>query len=212
MSIDSDASSVNRREFLALASSAAAAGALSVGKPSGLVPSPLPPPTPYSVTIDITTSPISYSVGGHHAYRLKVNAGDSVTWKAKTNGSTHHLAILFLKETPLSDASNQPLYAVHGSEVEETGSGIGGTIDSDASGTYEYYVAVFDGVTKKTYTDDPKIIVGTGNLEAEAELALALDDLKTAGTKLSSKPKQRQQLESIERELEHLMNELNDVK
>jgi plastocyanin len=204
---NSNASNVSRRQFLAVASSVAAVSSLAVAKASSLEP---PSPEDPSVVIDITTSPISYSVAGHHAYRLNADPGDRVTWTAKTTGPKHHLAILFLKETPLVDASNRPMYAVHGSEIDEAGSGIGGTIDNDALGTYEYYVAVFDNATNLTYTDDPKIIVGTGN--AEAQINLARGDLKRAEAQLSSKPKQQKQIESIEHELEHLVNDLNDSK
>lgn len=207
---NSNASNVSRRQFLAVASSVAAVSSLAIAKASSLAPPPPDDPSVYPVIIDVTTNPISYSVAGHHAYRLNPDRGDRVTWTAKTTGPKHHLAILFLKETPLVDANNRLLYAVHGSEIEEAGGGIGGTIDNDASGTYEYYVAVFDNATNLTYTDDPKIIVGTGN--AEAEITLALGDLKRAEAKLSSKPKQQKQIESIEHELEHLVNDLNDSK
>jgi len=204
-----EASNVSRRQFLAVAGSVAAANSFAVGKDSGSAQALPPAPSPADplVTIDITTAPISYSVSGHNAYRLKVKAGDSVKWQAKTTSAKHRVTILFLKDTPFSDGSKKPLYAFHGSEVDESGSGIGGTIDDDASGTYEYYVAVFDDKTNLTYTDDPKIIVGSGN-DAAAEITLALDDLKRADAQLSSKPKLQKQIESIEHELEHLIDEL----
>jgi plastocyanin len=209
MSGKPEASNVSRRQFLAVAGSVAAASSFAVGKDSGSA-QPLPPaPTPADplVTIDITAAPISYSASGHNAYRLKAKNGDIVKWQAKTSSTKHRVTILFLKDTPFSDGSKKPLYAFHGSEADEAGNGIGGTIDDDASGTYEYYVAVFDDKTNLTYTDDPKIIVGSGN-DAGAEISLAVDDLKRAGAQLSSKPKLQKKIESIEDELVRLGGEL----
>ena len=68
-------------------------------------------------------------------------------------------------------------------------------------------MAVFDDDTGLTTTDDPKIIVGDGD-SAEAEVALALDDLKDAYASLSSKPKVQRQIESVEHKLEHVIDEV----
>jgi hypothetical protein len=67
-------------------------------------------------------------------------------------------------------------------------------------------VAVFDDATDEAYSDDPKIIVGTGLEAAREELASELDDVKEAGAALSGR--QREQAKSIENQLEHLIADL----
>jgi hypothetical protein len=208
MSTDSDASSVSRRQFLAVASGVAAAGSISVGKVLASPPAPTPPPPPadYPVTVDVTKNPISYTANGHNAYRLRPKVGKTITWAAKTSGAQHRLTVLFVKETPLIDANNNPLYAVHSSDSDP---GVVGTIDPDASGTYEYYVAVFDDVTHSTYTDDPKIIVGSGNIVTPAELEPELNEVLGKVKELtSSRADQRKKVEAIEDKLEALIKEL----
>jgi hypothetical protein len=122
------------------------------------------------------------------------------------------MAILFVREPPLIDAtSNQPKYVVHGPESDDGTTTIGGGIHPDASGVYEYSVAVFDKVANSViaYTDDPTIIVagsGTVDTTMEAELTEATDELKRA---ISSSPSaQREKLEPIEKRLEELINQL----
>ena len=76
------------------------------------------------------------------------------------------------------------------------------------SGTYKYYAAVFDDKNQETYTDDPKIIVGGGVEDVQAEIGSALNDLKRAEEKLSSKHKLQEQVKSVEHKLEHILGEL----
>jgi hypothetical protein len=217
MSSNSDASNVSRRRFLAVAGTVAAASSFAVGRDANSAPAPLPPPPPplvpdHLVTIDITTvattNKISYWVGtpAQDASNLPVKEGESIMWQAKTVGVSHRLAVLFRKKTPFAD-KNGPVYAFEGSEADEA-NGIGGNIGQVGSHSYKYCVAVFDDATKKTYTDDPKIIVGTGHLDAEAEIDLAQDDLKEAYAELSSKPKLQKKILSIERKLERIVDEL----
>jgi hypothetical protein len=61
-------------------------------------------------------------------------------------------------------------------------------------------------VTHRTVSDDPKIIVGSGNLDAKAELIEAAGELKQAA--LSSPPAQREKIRSIENKLEELIEDL----
>ena len=200
---------VNRRQFLAAASSAAVASSFASAKGSGLAETPPPPSPDHLVTVDITTpKKVLYWVGNppQDASSLQVKSGESVMWQAKTHGASHRLTVLFVKNTPFTDTSSEAVYAFEGSETDEP-NGIGGKIGQVPAYTYKYSVAVFDRVTNKTHTDDPKIIVGKGG-DAKEEMGLALDDLRTADAKLSDKPKQQKQLESIERELEHLIDEL----
>jgi hypothetical protein len=208
MSTDSDTSSVSRRQFLAVASGAAAAGSISVGK---VLASPPPtPPFSYTVTIDASTTPISYTVvdssgAVHNAYRLRVKSNDKVSWKMKSGGAQHG-TVLFIRDTPLVDANNNnnPLFAV------DTSNAVVGLVDQGASGIYEYYVAVFDPTTNKTYTDDPKIIVGSGNIVVAAELEPILNTVLGEVKELKpSSSDQRRRVESIEDNLEKLIKQLN---
>jgi len=211
MSTDSDASSVSRRQFLAVASGAAAAGSISVGKVLASPPPP-PPPVSYTVTIDVSSGSPSYSVSPTgNPRRLYVKDGDTVKWKATTRAAHHRLTILFVKETPFIDVkSKRPVYAFHGNEADEGGVGIGGTatLDPIASGAYEYSVAVFDDDNVLlTYTDDPKIIVGSGNIVTPSEVEVltgVLQELKG----LKTPPDQREKIKSIEEELKELINKL----
>ena len=209
MSTDSDASSVSRRQFLAVASGAAAAGSISVGK---VLASPPPPTAPfnYTVTIDVSTTPISYTVvdssgAVHNAYRLRVKSNDKVSWKMKSGGAQHG-TVLFIRDTPLVDANNNnnPLFAV------DTSNPVVGLVDQGASGIYEYYVAVFDPTTNKTYTDDPKIIVGSGDIVVAAELEPILNTVLGEVKELKpSSSDQRRRVESIEDNLERIIKKLN---
>ena len=72
--------------------------------------------------------------------------------------------------------------------------------------SFRYAVAVFDDATNETYSDDPKIIVGTGLVDAKEELASALEEVKEAEVALSGR--QREQAKSIENQLEHLIADL----
>ena len=207
MALNADSSNVNRRRFLVV-SGAAAASSLALGSSLGSTQALATAPVDPLVTIDITKSPISYTVSGNNAYRLAVKGGDTVNWKATTTGPKHHLAILFVKETPFS-LNKQPVYAFHGSEIDEAGAGIGGSIDANASGTYEYYVAVFDSATNLTYTDDPKIMVGSGNLTVDAELKeLILLHSELEDVAARSDPTLRKKIESIDEKLEKLIDKL----
>lgn len=207
MSTNSESPNVSRRAFVTTVARVAATTTLIMSKAEGLV-SPPPAAPDYPVMIDVTKNPISYSAGGKHAYRLHVKAGSSITWTAVTSQKNHHLAILFLKETPLVDKSGNPVYALQGSDAEEAGSGIGAGIDGEASGEYEYYVAVFDDATKTAYTDDPKIIVGSGGVSAAQDVSSALEDLRRANPRLLNEPKLHEEAESIEQRLQDLLQKL----
>lgn len=212
MSMNSDASNVSRRQFLAAAGSVAAASSFALGKDSGSAQSPPPPPVVYKVTIDVTKAPISYSMTDpngvvHNAYRLRAETGDKVTWTVKPSKTQYHVSILFLKETPLNDTNGNPTYTVLGSDQTTIPPMV---IDKDASGTYEYYVGVVDDYTKQTYSDDPKIIVGTGNFEARATITSALDELRKTAEDVERKREHEleKQIESVEKKLERAIDEL----
>jgi hypothetical protein len=163
----------------------------------------------YTVIIDAGAIPISYkrvdsSGKVHNAYRLNVKPNDKVSWQMKP-GSTQHATVLFIRDTPLVDASNNnnPLYAV------DSLNAVVGSVEPDASGIYEYYVAVFDPATNKTYTDDPKIIVGSGNIIVAVELEPALSRILGEVKELKPSSDQRKRVESIEDNLETLIKKLN---
>lgn len=219
----SEVSNVSRRRFLAVAGGVAAANSFAKGEALGSPVPPPPPPTTNLVTIDITTNPLSYSYtimngGGtaHKANRLKVNGLDTVKWNVKTSVTTgykYHVTILCVRETPLADTNNNPVFAIQGSEVEADAGKVMAKIDTDATGTYEYYVAVTDDKTGKTYTDDPKIIVGgSGTFEQKKELIRDAHQLIGEAHKLEdaagSNHVLREKIESIEKELGGVLDEL----
>jgi hypothetical protein len=213
MSRNSDTTNVSRREFLAAAGTIAATNSFAVRKITNPDPNSPPPPASYVVTIDATTTPISYrfpdSTGvAHNANRMKVNASDKVAWIAKTPSPNHHaVTLFFLKETPLVDATanNKPIYALYWTESQESPSGIGGTIDPDGSGTYECYVAVVDTKTNQIYIDDPKMIVGSGNFELMVELS---QEVKKLGPVANECPSQSKDIRRIQENLQGIISKL----
>jgi hypothetical protein len=207
MSESCDASNVSRRQFLVLAGSVAAASSFAFGKDtnSALPPAPVPVAT-YPVAINTATKPLSYTTPKlSDASILRVKAGETVAWVANPT-TQYRVAILFFPNTPFTDSHGNRVYAFEGPDSDAANGKIGGTI-AGPDGTYPYCVAVFDDANVRTYTDDPKIIVGNGD-EARAEIASALADLKDADAKLSNRPQVRKQIEAIEHKLERLVDEL----
>jgi hypothetical protein len=206
--------------FIAVATSVVAMNSLAVGTTS------CPPPSPttlQSVTIDVTANPTSYKVGGLNAYRLKLNYCETVTWTVTTlqdpTGKQHpyHVTIVFPKETPLLDpTTNLPAYVVVGSDQAKISAM---PVDGNAIGTYEYYVVVVDDITHHSYPDDPKIIVGTGKDSATANISSALGDVEAARAQVPNKVKDLQkqkkieeQMESIDKQLHQVLDELSDSR
>jgi hypothetical protein len=151
---------------------------------------------------------LSYKVGTNNADPLTVKPNELVTWK--TSAARYHVTIIFKnKKTPLVDpTTTKPVNAVHGSEQDEGTLKIGGRVGQGALGHYNYSVAVFDDVTGDTYSDDPKIIVGTGFDAARDALTAALEEVEEADVASSDRRKQQEQAKSIENQLEHLLAEL----
>jgi hypothetical protein len=225
MSRNSDVSNVSRRRFLAVAGGMAAANSFVTGEALSSAVPPPPPPTTYLVTVDIRTNPISYTYtttsggGVHKANRLKVNEDDIVKWKVTTPLTTlykYHMTIFCVRDTPLADTNGNPVFAIHGSEVDADAGRVKAKIDSDTSGSYEYYVAVTDDATGKTYTDDPKIIVGgSGTFEQRDELIKDAHQLIAEARKLEdaagSNHALKEKIESIERELGEVVVKLEQL-
>jgi hypothetical protein len=136
---------------------------------------------------------------------LYAKAGETVTWVA-TPTTQYRVAILFFPNTPFTDPHGNPVYAFEGPDSDAANGKIGGAL-TGPDGRYPYCVAVFDDANVRTYTDDPKIIVGNGD-DTRAEISSALGDLKDADAKLSNRPKLQKEIESIEHKLEHLIDEL----
>jgi hypothetical protein len=206
-------SNASRRRFLRVAGTLAASGPLGFGTASAIAqPVPQPPVNAdHPVTIYLApNNSVSYKEGANSGDPLTVSPNQTVVWKAITPGKKYHVTIIFKsKKSPFVDANGDPVYAVHGSEQDEGTLKIGGKIGQGALGhSYKYSVAVFDDVTNKTYSDDPKIIVGTGFDEARNALTAALGEVKEADVALSDRPKQQEQAKSIENQLEHLLVEL----
>jgi hypothetical protein len=207
MSRNFDAGNVNRRQFLAAAGTVAAASSFALGQDSDPAQTSHPlTAADYVVTIDVTTTPISYkaqdaqgNVVNMPNNGLMVSPKDKVRWKVHTRHNHHHLTIGFFNTptTPLVDASGYPLYSVSGSEADEATNKIGGMIDLNATGTYKYSVRGKDDDPQgMPFADDPTIIVG--HLSARAMLIEAQGELKQV----------KDQIESIEKQLGAVIDEL----
>ncbi|HWY52988.1 MAG TPA: hypothetical protein VNZ03_00890 [Terriglobales bacterium] len=195
---------VFQRQVLMLVLCISAATSLAIGQ------------TSHTVTINVITSKPSYSdtstprgkppSTNPKAYRLAVDMNDTVVWKATTPGAKNAAAIFFPNGTPFGDPNGRPVSMIVWSERDGTSPP---TTVVEESGTYEYHVVVYDEDNKITYTDDPKIIVGTGNIEAEANIALAA--VKRAGAS-SPTDAENKLIESIEDKLRQLLEEANHLK
>jgi hypothetical protein len=203
MRMNSFALRVTGRRLLAMAFIIAVGTPLAIGADS------------HVVTIDVTKSPITYSdtkngaLQSGSAYRLSVGNKDSVVWKAVTPENAPYSAMIFFPNgTPFADNSGRPVVTIVWSDRITT------SPEADIveqSGTYEFYVAVYDELHKTSYTEDPKIIVGGGGTEADVKISSAVDDLQQAHDQLSRNPKlrgQSEQLEAIKKELQHILAEL----
>jgi plastocyanin len=172
--------------------------------------------TSHAVTINFTTSPASYSDNSStngvpstpnpKAYRLPVDVGDTVVWKATTHGAKNAVAVFFPNGTPFADQNGRPVSMIVWSERDVNSPPV--TVVED-SGTYEYQVAAYDEDNKVPYTDDPKIIVGSGNLESDVAIAMAA--VKRAGAS-SPNDSEKKLIESIEEKLVQLRNEVKHPK
>lgn len=175
-------SNLARREFLRSAA-AITTGYLVVGKPSRAVDLSLQPPgSNHVMTFDVTQTPMQCTISPPQTGAncvLGVYGDDVVHWKAKTSGQKHHLAVLFISETPFRDSSGNDVWAFHGSDSDE-GNGIGRNAQIKSGltpgQTFEFMVAVWDEDNLKTYTSDPTIIIGKGG----SSLATAIAQLSAA--------------------------------
>jgi hypothetical protein len=168
------------------------------------------------MTIDVSQSPIVYScvdpVTGVKApaYRLTIptGAGNTVTWNITSSGPTqkHCSGIFFPNDTPFVDLTGRPVYGFVWSEREEAANQVTLNVDAAASGTYEYRIVVRDIASGTTYSEDPKIIVGTGGIELITELRAIKAKLEEEAK--STPPEVQKKLEPIEKELGKVIDEL----
>jgi hypothetical protein len=183
MSNNSDAQTVSRRRFIAVAGSVAATSSFVVGKESNFA-QPVPQPTApvhYLVTIDVTNDPISYTAENKDTSTgvpmpnnsLTVNKGDEVKWQAKTAGpnAKHRAHVRFTTTTPFSVQ-----------EFKWSENGFGGGYTQNV-GAHYYCVGIFDKVRQEVYADDPKIIVGG---DAKADVEKAESELREVREKIGS--------------------------
>lgn len=215
MSRDFNRLNVNRRQFLVGAGSIAATGYLVVGKASNEAPTRNSQPTKIDYTVIFDTGsgnivPIANPPVPNAAY-LSVLANQVIEWQAKTPGSKHHLAVLFVDDTPFvyKDGTTK-VYAFHGSEADEANHiGIDASIASTVSegDVYEYCVGVWDEDNKKTYTADPTIIIGGHQAEniARAKLIAAEALLRKAAAVF---PKESKNIKVIETRVETIIGRL----
>ena len=207
MTINSDDSNVSRRSFLVGAGTAAAASSLAVaGVASNATAAPAATSTSYTVTIDVTKNPIAYGAVDNHGnstngYKLHVFPNDSVSFKAVSSGKNRHFAaIVFLAGSPLDDSTGRPVNALIWQESDEANPSVL-NVDADALGSYEYRVVVFDKENGAGYTEDPKIMVGTGGLVISKVLK-ELDEIAEAN------PKEKEKIKSIESNLQGLTRQV----
>ena len=110
----------------------------------------------------------------------------------------------------MADATTKlPRYVLNGSDSTVLPPII---MDKDASGSFEYYVAVVDG-TGHTFTDDPKIIVGgSGTDDEKAELKEDVRELIKNANELKSaagtNAAMRQKIESVEKNMREVIDRL----
>jgi hypothetical protein len=178
--------------------------------------SPATGQTSHTITINVTAPTASYSDtysknGGPpttnpKAYRLPVAMNDTVVWKATTHGAKNAVAVFFPNGTPFADSNGRPVSMIVWSERDGNSPQ---TTVVEVSGTYEYHVVVYDEDNKMPYIDDPKIIVGSGYIESDVEIALAA--VRRAGAS-SPNDREKKLIETIEEKLVQLRNEANHVK
>lgn len=99
-----------------------------------------------------------------YGFSLVVYANETVVWKAKTLGTKNVVAIFFPNGTPFADQNGRPMPIIVWS-AKDVNSPTATVVEQ--SGSYDYSVAAYDEDKGKSYTDDPKIIVGNGGIETD---------------------------------------------
>lgn len=169
--------------------------------------------------ISYNVSPVAGSCQNTDGHKLFVNQNDYVQWAVSDGTSAGTTKGVTLTVTFRHSAPDTGNHAYSG--TDKTGAFPASPAQLQTNNvTYEYDIAVFDQNTNKTYTDDPKIVVGTGmNLlweawededQARTLLTEASNDLKEAAVRdpeLSSKIQEAlQTLGQIADQLQKLMS------
>ena len=186
MSKSSNNSNVTRREFLAGAGTMVTTGYLIIGGPSTAAAArPFPPgPPDHIMTFDATQSPIACILSppqptGADPCVLTVKTKEVVHFRAITSAikHKHRLAVLFIDDTPFVDKDGDKVWAIHGTDSDET-NGIGKDAHIDPKlqvGDYfEFSVGIWDehDANKiKSYTGDPTILIGKGGTLVASAIA-----------------------------------------
>jgi hypothetical protein len=228
MSKSSDVLSVTRREFLAGAGTIATTGYLVIqGSSSAIVAGALPAGKPDRViTFDATQTPIGCSISPKPTGAVvdpcgfTVNTKEVVSFKAITSKTKHHLAVMFVGDTPFVDNKDQQhkVWAFHGSDMDEANDGIGkdASISSKLKegDSFEFLIGIWDedDTSKiKSFTVDPTIIIGKGGsgiASAIAKLSAADGLLMKAA---EAYPPKSDEIKSIEDRVTTLIAQLKEL-
>jgi hypothetical protein len=113
-----------------------------------------------------------------------------------------------VRETPDDATHKTQRYVFSGTDTAATAAM---SIDDYGTGTYEYYVGVIDGAGR-TYSDDPKIIVGGSGTFEVGELIGDARELVSQAGKLRdiarTNPPIEAQIGSIEKKLQEVIKKL----
>jgi hypothetical protein len=149
-----------------------------------------------------------YAIPGVNAKKLVVCPGDIVKWKGNSTGNKHELDA-FWSDDLFKDASGAAIFTLNATDGNPSQPGY---VSSTATQLvyHEWYVALYDKKASAIRCDDPKIMVGTGQLDALSEAAkqLAIDtekleDLAQKNPQLNSDvKKQLDELAEIIRKIE----------
>ena len=126
----------------------------------------------YTVTYLPANGGCPYATAAVDPERLKVCQGDTVNWIANTSTTKNVMSVIH--EDPVMDQNHIPTQAFSASDS----SPVGAVVDSNAVflGPHEYFVVVFDKSTRRSYVDDPKIMIGTGSaIEIMKELLVSIE-------------------------------------
>jgi hypothetical protein len=222
MSTYKQISSVSRREFLVGASCVVASGRLVIGKPHGTDRGVTRPsasaPVTHEIWINVTpgqNEPKYTYPNGDDASLAYAQQGDMVFWRAKTGHTKHHLAVIFVGDTPFQ-AGTDSVWGFHGDDSDEgNGTGLKASIKSTVSDgdQFEYYVGIWDehdSTKTGTWSDDPTIMIGKGGPNGDvkaaiSKLAAANHLLKRAA---AAYPLESDDIKGIESQLSQLIQKL----
>jgi hypothetical protein len=139
--------------------------------------------TTWTITIDATgaqPTPAGYSVARNNtssvgcpytntnAANMLICKGDTVLWQAATTPPNQHdkmrsLMWIIHEDVVFDDGGGKATHSFHATDWHTDGGKTDNSVPLLID--HKYHVVVFDQLTKQLYYDDPKIKVGTGDLE-----------------------------------------------